>query len=79
MTDYLFTLHSVIHYLRCRKKLFCTFSDFSKAIDKVWRTGLCYNVLNVGVSGKCFNVIFNMYQNITFYVKFDGKMSESLF
>ena len=64
MTDHLFTLHRVIDYLRYgNKTLFCTFFDFSKAVDQVWRSKLCYKVLNIGASGKYFNVIFNMYQN----------------
>ena len=64
-TDHLVTLHSVIDYLRYRKKkLFCTFIDFSKAFDQVWRSGLWFKVINLGISSKCFNVIFNMYQNI---------------
>ena len=31
--------------------------------------------LDCGLSGKCFNVIFNMYQNIKSCVKFDGNIS----
>ena len=40
VTDHLFTLHSVIDYLRYRKKK--QFIDFSKAFDQVWRSGLWF-------------------------------------
>ena len=77
VTDHLFIFHSVIDYLRYRKKKkSCTFIDFSKAFDQVWRSGLLFKVINLGISGKCFNVIFNMYQNIKSCVKFDGNISE---
>ena len=77
VTDHLFIFHSVIDYLRYRKKkLCCTFIDFSKAFDQVWRSGLLFKVINLGISRKCFNVIFNMYQNIKSCVKFDGNISE---
>ena len=35
--------------------------------------------LDCGLSGKCFNVIFTMYQNIKSCVKFDGNISESFY
>ena len=39
--DNIFILHSLIEYMKARKmKLYCTFIDFSKAFDTVWRTGL---------------------------------------
>ena len=38
--DHIFTLHCIIELLRFqKKKLFCTFIDFSKAFDSVWRIG----------------------------------------
>ena len=80
VSDHMFTLYSLISYLRCRKKkLFCTFIDFSKAFDQVWRSGLWFKILQAGISGKCFNVIFNMYKNIKSCVKYNGQCSESFF
>ena len=43
------------------KKIFCTFVDFRKAFDTVWRTGLWKKLLRSEINGKCFKVIFNMY------------------
>ena len=37
-TGHIFVLHSLIELLKTKKKkLFCTFVDFSKAFDSVWR------------------------------------------
>ena len=39
--DNIFVLHALIElYFLFGKKLFCTFVDFRKAFDTVWRTGL---------------------------------------
>ena len=39
--DSIFILHSLIHlYLSTKKKLFCTFIDFSRAFDTIWRVGI---------------------------------------
>ena len=46
------------------KKLYCTFIDFSKAFESVWRIGLWGKLIQNGINGKCFQVIYNMYQGI---------------
>ena len=39
--DNIFILHSLINvYLSTKKKLFCTFIDFSRALNTIWRVGL---------------------------------------
>ena len=47
-----------------KKKLYCTFIDFSKTFDSVWRIGLWGKLIENGINGKCFQVIYNMYQGI---------------
>ena len=47
-----------------KKKLFCAFIDFEKAFDTVWRSGLWYKLIESNIRGKCFRVIYNLYQNI---------------
>ena len=40
-SDHIFALNSIIELLRHQKqKIYCTFIDFSKAFDSVWRVGL---------------------------------------
>ena len=64
-TDHIFTLHCLIELLKHqKKKLFCTFIDFSKAFDSVWRIGLWKKLLDTKINGKFFNVIHNLYHNI---------------
>ncbi len=64
-TDHIFLLKHVID-LFCFKKrrLFCSFIDYSKAFDSVWRDALWYKLLKVGVKGKFLDVVVNMYRNI---------------
>ena len=56
-------------------KLFCTFVDFSKAFDSVWRVGLWIKLLSNGINGKIFRLIYNMYQNLKSCVSFNGEIS----
>ena len=73
ITDNIFILHSLVKlYLTKKKRLFCTFVDFSKAFDKVNRSFLCVRMLKGNNSGQFFNMIKNMYQNIKSCVHKDG-------
>ena len=74
--DNIFILHSLIEYMKVREmKLFCTFVDFSKAFDTVWRTGLWSKLLKYNIDGKLLNVIKNMYKHIRSCVQFNGARS----
>ena len=54
-SDHIFTLHSIIEILRHhKKKIFCTYIDFSKAFDSVWRVGMRQRLLKYNVNGKFF-------------------------
>ena len=45
-TDHILTLHSLIELFKYqKKKIYCTFIDFSKAFDSVWRIGLWRKLL----------------------------------
>ena len=75
-TDHIFVLHSLMELLKTKKKkLFCTFIDFSKAFDSVWRVGLWIKLLSNGINGKIFRLIYNMYQNIKSRVSLNGEIS----
>ena len=64
-TDNLFILKSLIDISQSQKKtLFCCFMDFQQAFDTVWRAGLWRKIIDMGINGKCFNFIHNMYQDI---------------
>ena len=75
--DNVFVLHALIElYFSFGKKLYCTFVDFRKAFDTIWRTGLWQKLRNCEIKGKCFKVIFNMYNGIKSCVQYNGEQSE---
>ena len=58
--DYVFALHALTEIAKTqKKKLFCSFNDFSKAFDYVciWRVGLWKKLLANNIKGKCFQII----------------------
>ena len=77
--DNIFVLHSLIElYFSFGKKLYCTFVDFRKAFDTVWMDGLWLKLQNSEIKGKCFGVIYNMYQGIKSCVQYGGNQSDFL-
>ena len=74
--DSIFALHMLISILfNQKKKLFCAFIDFQRAFDTVWRDGLWVKILAHKIRGKCFNIIYNLYQNIKSCVFVNGETS----
>jgi hypothetical protein len=77
--DNIFVLHALIDlYFSFGKKLYCTFVDFNKAFDTVWRTGLWSKLQNCKIKGKCFKIIYNMYNDIKSCVQYNGSQYEFL-
>ena len=75
--DNIFTLHALIEfYFAYGKKLYCTFVDFRKAFDTVWREGLWTKLLKSEIKGKIFKVIYNMYDGIKSCVQCSGGQTE---
>jgi hypothetical protein len=75
-SDHIFTLHFLIEKLRSeKKKLLCSFIDFSAAFDSVWRAGLWHKLSSTGISGKILTVIKNMYSDIKSCVNANGQTS----
>lgn len=75
-TDHIFTLKFLIDKLRAqKKKIFCSFIDFSTAFDKIWRSGLWNKLTNTGINGKLFRVIYNMYLDIKSCVTVNNNIS----
>ena len=73
-SDHIFTLHAMVEILKSRKKkLFCTFVDFKKAFDNVWRPGLWHKLLHTGVDGKILRIIRSMYQGIKSKISICGQ------
>ena len=75
-TDNIFIMHALVSiYFSSGKKRYCTFVDFRKAFDTVWRTGLWKKLLRHDINGKCFKIIYNMYDNIKSCVLDNDKQS----
>ena len=75
--DHIFTFKCLLDlYLSKKKKLFCAFIDYRKAFDSVDRICLWNKLLAGGITGKLFNVIFNMYKQAKSYVQFHKSQSE---
>ena len=76
-TDNIFVLKSIIDiYLRNKKRLYCAFIDYKKAFDLIDRSSLWYKMLKMGLRGKLFTVIKNIYESAKSCVAVRGEMSE---
>lgn len=74
--DNVFALHILFDLMsKTKRKLLCAFIDFQKAFDTVWRTGLWRKLIDSHIRGKCFNIIFNLYQGIKSCVSVNGVKS----
>ena len=75
-TDHIFTLHTLTELLKSKhKKLYCSFIDFSKAFDSVWRVRPWMKLIKNGVNGNFFRIIYSLYQNIKSCIVFSGSQS----
>ncbi len=75
--DHIFNLNLIANYFVSNgKKLYCAFIDYEKALDTVWRKGLWLKMVNHGISGKCLNIIKNMYNQTKSALELNGKLSD---
>ena len=76
-TDHIFALYTLINILQSgRRKLFCGFIDLKRAFDSVWTDRLLYKVKQFDITGKCFQLIKNMYDGIKSCVSVNGVSSK---
>ena len=75
--DNVFILHGLItHMVNQRKKLYCTFIDFTKAFDYVVRDNLWYKLIKLGLRGNIMNIIKSTYSCVKSRVRYENKLSE---
>ena len=75
--DNIFILHALISiYFSFGKKQFCSFIDFKRAFDTVWRIGLWQKMQKSNVQGKICKVINCIYQNIKTCIRKGNEYSE---
>lgn len=78
-SDHIFVLKTLIDSFKSQKKtLYTCFIDLSKAFDTVWREGLYYKLLKLGVSSKFVNVLKSLYSNINSKIKVKNLLSKSI-
>lgn len=67
-----------VYYKHKKKKLFCTFVDFKKAFDSVWRAGLWKKLLGYigNDDSKFLKVVQSMYNNIKSCISINGNNSD---
>ena len=75
--DHVFLLKMIIDmFVSKSKKLYCLFVDYQTAFDSISRISLWLKLLEAGIKGKLFNVIYNMYQGIKSCVFSEGRESD---
>jgi len=75
-SDHIFTLKTLIDKSLCNnQKLYACFVDFKKAYDTVWRKGLLYKLLKMGISMKFVNLLKSMYSELKFCVSLENGLS----
>ena len=75
--DAIFILESFISKtLRDKKKLYCAFVDLKRAFGSVYRNGLWYKMINIGLDGKLFHLIRSIYLDVKSCVKSINSLSE---
>ena len=75
--DQIFTLNEIIESRREKnKRTYIAFLDFTKAYDIVWREGMWYQLHRMGIRGKAWRVVKNMYRKVRSCVKIKGMQSE---
>ncbi|MCG8034442.1 MAG: reverse transcriptase family protein [Candidatus Thiodiazotropha taylori] len=75
-TDHVFSLYALIEIMKIeKKKLFCSFVDFSKAFDSVWRSALWGKLLGHEINGNFLRVLHNIYLNAKSFISVNNQES----
>jgi endonuclease/exonuclease/phosphatase family metal-dependent hydrolase len=75
-TDHLFALSEMIRIRKSRgESTYCAFIDLKKAYDRVFRNGLWVQLWNIGVKGKMWRVLTQIYKRVRSSVLVNGVQS----
>ena len=76
-SDHIFTLKTITdNYVQKGKRVYCSFIDFKKAFDSVWRPGMFYKLIKQGIGGNFINTIQSMYSNCDTAIKLKNGLTE---
>ena len=77
--DHILTMQTIISkYKKIRKPVYTVFVDFKKAFDSVCRQALFFKIAKMGITGKFYSILRNMYSNSSAYIKLSGHLSNKL-
>jgi hypothetical protein len=76
--DCIFVLTSIIDKIirNENKKLYCSFIDFKKCFDYVYRNGIWYKLIMEGVSTKMVRMLQSMYLSVKSCVRANGELTD---
>jgi hypothetical protein len=80
-SDHILTLKNIIDkYLSRipRSYLYTCFVDFKSAFDTVSRNALLYKLINLNIGGQFLNIIKSMYSEVSYCIKLDNKLTDSI-
>ena len=78
--DHILTLKTTIdkYISRPQSKLYACYVDFKKAFDSVAREALLFKIAELGIGGKVFGTLKNMYENTSARIKLIKKLSKHI-
>lgn len=77
-SDSIFVIKSLINkYLhKNKKKIYVCFVDLKKAFDSLWRNGLLYKLIKVGIGKNMYEIIKSQFVNTEGAIKYKDKHSD---
>ena len=78
-TDHIFILKKIVDGVISKRngRLYGCFVDFNKAFDNIWHDALFWKLARIGITGRCLNIIENMYTDSKVCTKTKTGVSES--
>ena len=78
-SDHILTMNTCIQkYLGKKEYMYACFIDYQKAFDTVCREALLYKLYNLGINGRFFECLKNMYSNSKAKIKLLNKVSDTI-
>ena len=75
--DHILTMQTIASkYKKLKKPVYAIFVDFKKAFDSVCRQALFYKMAKLGITGKFYSVLRDMYSNSYAYIKLACHLSK---